>query len=76
MEHNFNVEIAKLYGVNVAIFLNNLLFWVHKNRANKQNFRDGNYWTYNTVEAYTEIFPYWSYDQIRTIIKKCIRMKN
>src|SRR5690606_9437487 len=58
--------------VNVAIFLNNLAFWIHKNQANKKHFHDGRYWTYNTQEAFTELFPYWTRQNLRTVIKYCI----
>lgn len=73
--HIFSVEIAKEYGVNLAIFLCNMSHWIQKNIANNTNFRDGRYWTYNTAEAYTILFPYWSVKQIRTIINKCIKEK-
>jgi hypothetical protein len=72
MQHHFDIEIANKYGVNVAIFLNNLAFWIHKNIANKKHEYDGSYWTYNSVEAYTLLFPYWTYKQLRKIIKDCV----
>ncbi len=68
MDHSFNVQVAKHYGVNEAIMLNNLYFWVEKNRANKKNFHDGRYWTYNSQEAFTELFPYWSRHKIQRIL--------
>lgn len=71
MEHHFNVELAKRYGVNEAIFCHNIYFWVKQNKANKRNFHKGTYWTYNTMEAYTELFPYWNKKQIEHLIKKC-----
>jgi hypothetical protein len=70
MEHHFNVEDAKKYGVECAILLNNIRFWVAKNKANEKHFYDGKYWTYNSVKAFGELFPYWSKDQIRRYIDK------
>ena len=70
MEHHFNVEDAKKYGVECAILLNNIRFWVAKNKANEKHFYDGRYWTYNSVKAFSELFPYWSKDQIRRYIDK------
>lgn len=70
MEHHFNVEVAKKYGVNVAIVLNHLVFWIAKNRANNKHFYEGRYWTYNSIEAFQELFPYWTYKQIRTVFDK------
>lgn len=72
MEHHFSVEVAKEYGVNQAILLHNFVFWQMKNEANEQNFRDGRYWTYNSIRAFTELFPYLSQKQVRTAIDKLI----
>lgn len=70
MYYSFNSEIAEVYGVDEAIFLNNMLFWVSKNKANNQNYHDGYYWTYNSQKALAELFPFWNEDKIRRIIKK------
>ena len=72
MAHSFEVDIAVKYGVNAAILLNNLYFWCQKNKANKHNFYDGSYWTYNSRSAFTEIFPYLSERQIKTALDKLI----
>lgn len=71
MHHSFDIFIAEKYGVNVAIFLNNVAFWVKKNQANNKHFYDGRYWTYNSSDALSSLFPYWSSDQIDRLIKKC-----
>lgn len=73
MNHSFNVEVAKEYGVNQAIFLENLLFWVQRNKANNKHFHDDHYWTYNTQKAFTELFPYWTRQNIRTMIDKLLK---
>lgn len=72
MEHHFNIEIAKNYGVNEAIFLNHMAFWLQKNKANNKHFYEGRHWTYNTQKALIELFPYWSRQNFRTITKSCI----
>lgn len=68
MEHHFNIEIAKKIGIEEAIFLHNLYYWLQHNAANEKNLFDGSYWTYNTKKAYSEIFPYMSLDKIKRII--------
>ena len=68
MEHHFNIELAKKLGIEKAIFLHNLYYWLQHNAANNKNLFDGSYWTYNTKKAYTEIFPYMSYDKVKRII--------
>jgi hypothetical protein len=41
MQHHFNTEIAKKYDIVTAILLDNLFYWIEKNRANNKNFIDG-----------------------------------
>lgn len=69
-EHHFDIDIAEKYGVNAAIILNNMYFWIKKNEANNVNFYDGCYWTYNSVKAFCDLFPYLSKSQITTALKK------
>ena len=72
MKHLFDIEIAVKYGVNAAILLENLGYWIKQNEANQTNFYDGYYWTYNSRKAYREIFPYMSERQINTAFQKLI----
>lgn len=71
VEYHFNVDVATQYGVNEAIFCHNLYFWIKKNKANNKHFYEGRFWTYNSNKAFTELFPFWTPDQLRTIIKNC-----
>lgn len=70
MNHTFDVSVAKRYGVEAAIMLENFRFWIAKNKANGRHFYDGRYWTYNSIKAFSELFPYWSAPQIRRILDK------
>jgi len=67
---SFNVEDAKLYGVDGATFLFNLRFWIHQNQngSKQHNYKDGKYWAYWTHQDLLRIFPFWTKDQLRTII--------
>ncbi len=69
MNHSFDIDIAKEYGLNEAIILNNIYFWCEHNRANGLNIHDGDAWTYNTVKAFAELFPYMSERQIYNALK-------
>ena len=69
MNHSFNVEIATKYGMMEAILLEHLNFWISKNKANKANFYDGNYWTYNSTKALAELFPYVSSNTISRALR-------
>jgi len=68
MEHLFDVETARKYGVNAAIVVRHLQFWVIKNKSNKKHLHDGRTWTYCSVKAFTKVFPYWSVRQMRVIL--------
>lgn len=70
MQHSFDVDIAKEYGVHCAIIMNHLEFWIAKNEANGQNFYDGRYWTFNSAEAFSKLFPYMSARQVNYALQK------
>ena len=70
MEHSFDIDIAKEYGIPCAVILKHLWYWIEKNRANRKNERDGSYWTYNSVCAFCELFPYLSKNTIIRALKK------
>ena len=70
MEHKFNVGLACQYGIEEAIMIDNLYYWIKKNVANEKNHYEGRYWTYNTAKAFAEIFPYISATKIYRILAK------
>ena len=69
MTYQFDTDIAALYGVDESIMIYNLSFWIRKNEANGKHFHDGRFWTYNSIEAFTKLFPFWTARQIRRILK-------
>lgn len=69
MTYQFDTDIAALYGVDESIMISNLQFWIRKNEANGKHFHDGRFWTYNSIEAFTKLFPFWTARQIRRILK-------
>ena len=68
---NGQAAVARRYGLEEAVFLDYLMFWYKENRANQRNFRDGRWWTYNSVNALSQIFPWWSVKQLRRIAESC-----
>lgn len=72
MPHCFEVELATKYGLLEAILLNYFRFWIQKNEANDAHFYDGLYWTYNSVKAFCDLFPYASTKMIRNAIDHLI----
>ena len=68
MEHSFNVNLAKEYGIEEAVIVNNIYFWIKHNVANDVNKHDGRYWTFNSAKALAELFPYMNEKKIARII--------
>lgn len=68
--HFFNPQVAEEYGVNAAVLFQNISFWIEKNKANDRNFIDGYYWTYSSIKAFQELFPYLTARAISTALQK------
>lgn len=75
VKHAFYVALAVKYGVNEAIILGQIEYWINKNKELKRNFREGRYWTYNTASRLKDEFPYLTERQINYTIQK-LREKN
>lgn len=69
MEHQFCIELASCYGIEEAIIIHKLYFWIKKNVANGNNFHDGRYWTYNSSKAFSILFPYMTESKIYRVLK-------
>ncbi|SNS22343.1 hypothetical protein SAMN05446037_100696 [Anaerovirgula multivorans] len=63
-------ELAAEIGLNEAIILQQINYWVLKNKAKNSNLRDGYYWTYNSYVEWEKNFPFWSNSTIVRAIKK------
>lgn len=79
MTHEFKVALARIYGIEEAILIHNLHYWITENKANCRNFFDGRFWTFNSQRAYKDLFPYMSESKIKraiaNLIEKGIIMK-
>lgn len=69
----FNNDIADKYGVQEAIFICNLHFWYETNTKSGTNFMQNKYWSYMPIKKLMQLFSYWSRQNLRTIIKSCIK---
>lgn len=68
MNHSFDIDHAAEYGIPAAVLIDNFAFWIAKNRANEKHQREGRTWSYNSVKAFRELFPYMGIKQIRTAL--------
>lgn len=69
MQHHFDTAIACKFGMLEAVIINHFEFWLEHNEKNGRNFYDGRYWTFNSMRAFAEIFPYASERKIRNALK-------
>lgn len=70
--HHFEVEDAIQCGVEKAVLLYNLRFWLDKVRANDKDRHkhDGYYWTYNSAKAFGKLFPYYTERKIHRMLEQ------
>ena len=68
MNHSFNITIAKKYGLEEAILLENIYFWCKKNEANGK-LTNGKPWTYNSIKAFNQLFDYLTPAKISRALK-------
>jgi hypothetical protein len=71
-DYHFNIKDAMEYGLPEAVMLSNIKWWVIRNKANEKNFHDERTWTFNSVRAYGELFPFWSDKQIRRVLDSLV----
>ncbi|MGO1478221.1 hypothetical protein [Senegalia sp. (in: firmicutes)] len=68
-------DLAKIIGLNEAIVIQQIHYWVEINKAKNINFHEDKHWTYNTMAAWREEFPFWSIETVKRTFKK-LREKN
>ena len=60
-------ELACCIGLNEAIILQQVHYWLEVNKAAKRNFRDGHYWVYNSYREWQVQFPWWGERTVKRI---------
>ena len=64
----FDARIAEKYSVDEAIVINKLFGWIKHNATNGKNFKEGRYWTFNSISAFKKFFPFWNESKIKRIL--------
>lgn len=72
VKHHFSVQVAVEVGVNAAVVLENIAFWVRANRRAGRHHHDGKHWTYGSTRHFAELFDYLTEKQVRGAIHKLI----
>jgi alkylhydroperoxidase/carboxymuconolactone decarboxylase family protein YurZ len=60
-------SLAKAVGLEEAIVLQQLHYWLNNPKVEGRIDEDGNKWIFNTYEEWRENFPFWSVQQIQRI---------
>lgn len=65
-----NIDLAAIIGLNEAIVLRQIFYWIEFNEKQQQNYHDGKYWTFNSIKKWQEhSFPFWSTKTIERTFK-------
>lgn len=66
-----NKLAASVLGLNEAIVVQQIHYWLNINEKAKINIHDGHVWTYNTYDVWQkENFDFWSVRTLKSIFKK------
>ena len=57
MNFHFDGAVAEMYGVDGAVFISRLQFWIEKNAANDRHYHEGRYWTCTACLATGKTVP-------------------
>lgn len=63
-------KLAKTIGLNQAMILQQVHYWLELNKKNKINFHEGKHWTYNTINEWQEEFSFWSKETVKRAFNK------
>jgi len=63
-------QLAVVLGLNEALVLQQVHYWIEVNKKNGRNYHEGRYWTYNTIDEWQKEFPFWSNSTIKRIFKR------
>lgn len=67
--HSFDPEVAEKVGLAAAVIYQNIAWWCEKNAANEKHIHEGRAWTYNSMAAFSALFPYLTAKQIRDALQ-------
>jgi len=68
-------NLACKIGLNEAMILQQIHYWNQINQKSNNNYRDGNYWTFNSYEKWQLQFPFWSIKTIQRTIANLEKLK-
>ena len=68
--YNFSTMDAVEHGIDAAIILHNMRYWLDYARAHGEHEHDGHYWMYAKASKMQTVFPFWTANKIQKTLKK------
>lgn len=68
--YNFSTKDAVEHGIDSAIILYNMRYWLDYARAHGEHENEGYYWMYAKASKMQTIFPFWTANKIQKTLKK------
>lgn len=70
--HHFDIEDAMKYGVEKAVVLSNIRFWLNNNKNKDLTTvkHNGYYWMYNTAKDMSNVLPYFTQSKVQRLLKQ------
>lgn len=70
-----DVEFACLIGLNEAIVMQQIHYWLVHNKKENKNYYEECYWTYNSIKKWQETnFKFWSVETVKRVFAKLEKM--
>lgn len=70
--HSFDVGVAKTLGINAAIVLNHIIYWLRINCAKDHNVYDGKVWMYESQQDIANYLDYMTLDEVKKAVVKLL----
>lgn len=76
MHHSFDINYAREFGIEEAIFIQHFQFWISYNKVRGKNQIDGRTWSYQTQKSMFAHFRYFkNRDKILRVIRSLVKQK-
>lgn len=69
-QHHFDTFLAEKYSVDIAIMINNIDFWLHRNLISGDGIYQNKVWTTFSAEDMKAYFTYWNSEKIRRVLRE------
>jgi hypothetical protein len=69
-QHHFDTYLAKVFSVDIAVMINNIDFWLHRNVTTGDGIYNNKVWSTFTAEDMQSYFIYWPVEKIRRLLRE------